>query len=536
MPQQNRSFTVMPALSGYRLDKALADLLRGDGVSRSAINQWIRAGRVELNNEPASSPSRKVQEGDRIELWMEAGGPALQARPGQLDVLWEDDDVALINKPAGLSAHPTSSGGETTLSHLLLHRYPQLAGPDPLRPGIVHRLDKETTGLMLIGLSPRGRERLSRDFAERRVHKEYLALVNGLPREATGRIDAPLGRDPDAPARMAVVSKNGKEAVSSYEVLASFPERGLSLLRVAIHTGRTHQIRVHLAEIGHPLVGDRVYGPKAHAELKLEQPRLARLATRQMLHAWRLAFLHPVSKERLSFSQAVPKDFYRLLLQAFVRLQRVGVTGAVGSGKTALTRLISRDKIPRWSADEAVSELYAPGEDGWEMLRRTFGDRFVPDESAPVDKERLFAAMIESQELREEILEVVHPLVRHRLERFWRQQADRRVALAEIPLLVEAGWQESKAFDAVVGIFCPDRRRKDWLRQNRGWSDSMISRMEAWQLPQGEKLRSVGLPVDNSGDWASLAEKARQVRSALLWLRRRRLSRFLHWLHGAGVL
>ena len=537
MAQRNASFEVPSDLAGHRLDKVLTEHLREAGVSRSKAVQWIRSGRVKIGGETASSPSRRVVQGDRIDLWAEeVVGGGLQGRPGQLDILWEDQDLALINKPPGLSVHPVGSEEETTLAHLLLHRYPQLRGPDPMRPGIVHRLDKDTTGLMLVGLSPRAQERLSRAFAERRVSKEYLALVHGIPEKAAGSIEAPLGRDPRSPSRMAVATEDGKEARSSYQVMASFPDKNLSLLRVVIHTGRTHQIRVHLASIGHPVLGDRAYGPQAFAALQSEQCRLAGFATRYMLHAWRLEFIHPASGERLAFTQRVPRDYYRLLLQAFVRLQRVGITGAVGSGKTALTRLISADKIPWWSADDAVSELYAPGRDGWEMLRRTFGERFVPDETAPVDKERLFAAMLESPELRQEILEIVHPLVRHRLERFWRQQADKRVALAEIPLLVEAGWHRSKALDAVVGIYCPDQRRREWLRQKRGWSEEMISRMESWQHPQEEKLRQVDLPVDNPGEWESLAEKAGQVRSALLWLRRRKLRRFLDWLHGAGVL
>jgi 23S rRNA pseudouridine1911/1915/1917 synthase len=330
---------------------------------------------------------------------------------------------------------------------------------------------------------------------------------------------------------MRVDPGEGKAALSSYRLLRFFPDKEISLLQVRIHTGRTHQIRVHMSHMGHPLLGDRIYGPQAFAEFQRRFSRsTAKWVQRQMLHAWRIGFIPVERREAVVLTQPLPRDFLRMLLHLEKRVQRVGITGVVGSGKSALTRLLSGDKISRWDADESVARLYTPGESGWEMLRRSFGDRYVPDADSPVDKKRLFREMSESETLRREVQELIHPLVRGDLEDFFRSCEGRRMALAEVPLLLESGGRWDGLFDVVVGVFCSDALRRRRLQENRGMDPETIRRMESWQASQEDKLRKADLILSNPGDWQGLERAAASLDSVLAGLRRRRMHRFLDWL------
>ena len=437
---QREEYRHEASTSGQRLDRYWTEYLSGSGWSRTVIRKWIEGGRALVNEAICRDPSHRVREGDLLVLEAEEPEKGLRPEEAPLDIRWRDSHLAVVNKPPGLSVHPAGGEKEPTLAHRLLHHFPWLRDEGDARPGIVHRLDKDTSGLMVVALSPTGREVMARQLSRREVDKEYLALVHGRTDFDSGEIAAPVGRDPVKRHMMRVDPGEGKAALSSYRLLRFFPDKEISLLQVRIHTGRTHQIRVHMSHMGHPLLGDRIYGPQAFAEFQRRFPRTtAKWVQRQMLHAWRIGFTPVEAREDVVLTQPLPRDFLRMLLHLEKRVQRVGITGVVGSGKSALTRLLSGDKIPCWDADESVARLYTPGESGWEMLRRSFGDRYVPDADSPVDKKRLFREMSESESLRREVQELIHPLVRGDLEDFFRSCEGRRMALAEVPLLLESG-------------------------------------------------------------------------------------------------
>ncbi|MCF8085494.1 MAG: dephospho-CoA kinase [Desulfohalobiaceae bacterium] len=523
--------------SGERLDRYWSAYLSGSGWSRTRIRKWIEGGKARVNEAVCRDPSYRVRQGDALALEAEEPAPGLSPDPGALDIRWRDSHLAVVNKPPGLSVHPGGGEQEPTLAHRLLHHFPWLRDEGDARPGIVHRLDKDTSGLMTVALSPEGRKAMARQLARRNVAKEYLALVHGRPDPESGEITVPVGRDPAKRHRMRASQAEGKEARSEYQVLRFFPDKEVSLVRVRIHTGRTHQIRVHMASIGHPLLGDRIYGPQAFAAFKRRFSQTsARFVSRQMLHSWRIGFIPVGSSQAVSLTQPLPKDFWRVLVHLEKRTQRVGITGVLGSGKSALTGLLSGDRVPRWDADESVARLYAPGEPGWEMLRRSFGERYVPHARSPVDKKRLLREMSESESIRREVQALIHPLVMGDLEDFFRSCRGYGMALAEVPLLLESGGREEGLFDVVVGVYCPDQLRRQRLREKRGMDPDTIRSMESWQASQEEKLRNADLVLTNPGDWQGLERAAAGLHSVLAGLRRRRLHRFLDWLRRSGCL
>lgn len=307
---------------GSRLDRCVAAHL---DLPRNRVQRWIREGRVRLNG-AASKPSAPVAAGDRLEVEIpERRDDRLHPEPGEVDVLYEDTALVVVNKRPGITVHPGAGRSSGTLVHHLLARYPEIAGVGgPGRPGIVHRLDKGTSGVLVVARTPEAYRRLSRDFAARRVAKRYLAVVYGDPGPA-GRVELPIGRHPTRRKEMAV-RRGGRPASTSYRTLAC--AAGLALLEVDLGTGRTHQIRVHLKSLGHPLIGDPTYGEARWKGLpKRVQPRL-RDFPRPALHAWRLAFSHPDDGRRVAFEAPVPEDIAELW---------VGVTGQpmpdLGSGE-----------------------------------------------------------------------------------------------------------------------------------------------------------------------------------------------------------
>ncbi len=292
---------------GIRLDRFLAARL---DLPRNQIQKWLAAGQILVAGESAK-PAQRLNGGETISV---APPPASDdrviAEPGDLSLLFEDSDLLVIDKPAGLTVHPGAGRRSGTLVNRLVDRFPEILGVGgPGRPGIVHRLDKDTTGVLVVARSPLAYQALSKAFAERRVSKSYLAIVYGQPRIAAGRVDLPIGRHPQRRKEMAVRPR-GRDAASRFRTLAS--ASGLSLLEVAIETGRTHQIRVHLKAIGHPLVGDPVYGENRFKTLRGPVRDAARRFSRPALHAWRLELEHPRSGERLSFASPVPTDLREL--------------------------------------------------------------------------------------------------------------------------------------------------------------------------------------------------------------------------------
>ena len=289
-------------LAGLRLDQALVRLL--PAYSRSRLQEWVRTAHV-LVDGAACTPKDKVWGGERIELRAEADA-ACEDVPQDipLAVVHEDIQLLVIDKPAGLVVHPGSGNPRGTLLNALLHHAPALATLP--RAGIVHRLDKDTSGLLAVAKTLEAHASLVRQLQARSVRREYLAVVAGVP-PPHGQVEAPIGRHPSARTRMAVVAR-GKPALTHFRVRRS--GGGWALVECRLETGRTHQIRVHMRSIGHPVVGDPVYG---NAKLPRNLPECARAFPRQALHAARLELVHPVSGERLAFSAPLPRDLAALI-------------------------------------------------------------------------------------------------------------------------------------------------------------------------------------------------------------------------------
>ncbi len=294
--------TVPAELAGQRLDQALARMFPEH--SRSRLQLWLREGHIQLDSR-AAMPKQKIWGGEQVRLVPQLGPEDMANRPESigLTVVFEDASVIVINKPAGLVVHPGTGNWQGTMLNALLHRAPELARIP--RAGIVHRLDKDTSGLLVVARTLEAQTDLVRQLQARTVKRDYLALVYGAIENA-GEIEAPIGRDPRARTRMAV-TPGGKPALTRYRVLERF--EGATLLECSLSTGRTHQIRVHLHSLGHPIVGDPVY--------RLSGRRRGAAAIdafqRQALHALRLAFVHPASGQLVSFESPLPEDMRELI-------------------------------------------------------------------------------------------------------------------------------------------------------------------------------------------------------------------------------
>lgn len=284
------SQTVGPEDQGQRLDQFLVAL---DGsVSRAEIQRQIRDGRVSIDGLPVLQPAYRLRVNESV-AWQPKEKALLRPQALSLDILYEDDEVLAVDKPAGLVVHPgAGTGGSTTLVEGLLATRALPASDDPARPGIVHRIDKETTGVLVVAKTDHALTVLKRQFADRCVEKRYLAIVAGTFDESEGCIDAPVGRDPRAPRRMAV-RLDGRPAQTEFRVLKR--QSGRTFLLVRPRTGRTHQIRVHFKYIGHPVVGDGLYGGPPNEDL--------------LLHSWKLTILHPATGAPLTFEAPPPPVF-----------------------------------------------------------------------------------------------------------------------------------------------------------------------------------------------------------------------------------
>lgn len=300
-PQEHIAWT--NATKGERLDKLVTARL-GERFSRSQLQSFIEGGHVTVNGETARS-SLRLKGGEQILVAPPPPPPAdsIQAEAIDLDVLYEDADIAVIHKPAGLVVHPGTGNWGGTLANAILSRWPQVAEMNysPERRGIVHRLDKDTSGVMVLALKSGSLRRLMMQFQKRSVEKEYLALVEKDPPTPIGRIDVPILRDPKRRQRM-MAARDGRPAVSEYEVIERF-ETGRALVRIKLLTGRTHQIRVHMLFIGAPVVGDTLYGYRKQRDN----------LRGQWLHAQKLCFDHPRTGERMCFEAPLPERLQTVL-------------------------------------------------------------------------------------------------------------------------------------------------------------------------------------------------------------------------------
>ena len=285
---------------GARLDRALADM--NSDVSRSEIQRDILAGRVAVDDAVVKQRSYRVREGERLR-WESTSKPVLDPRPLDVGILFEDEQIVVVDKPVGLVVHPGAGTKRTTLVEGLLVGRNLPPSDDPTRPGIVHRLDKDTSGVLLVAKTPEALQSIQAQFAGRTTSKTYVAVVRGIVTEEEGWIDAPIGRDPRVPSRMAV-QPGGRQAQTGFSVLRRMDDA--TLLVVRPRTGRTHQIRVHCRYIDHPVAGDRIYGG---AGGRAAGPAAPEAGPRLMLHAWRLEIEHPASGERERFEAPIPPDF-----------------------------------------------------------------------------------------------------------------------------------------------------------------------------------------------------------------------------------
>lgn len=298
---------VAPERAGTRLDQFLAQSL---GWSRARLQKLLKAGLVTVNG-AARPAAYRVRAAETVTVQVPPPEPShLAPEALALDIIFEDRDLLVLNKPPGLVVHPGAGHRQGTLLNALLHHCPELQEIGEVsRPGLVHRLDKDTSGLLVVAKTALAHQSLVGQFAARETHKTYLALVWGRLAEPEGRIDKEIGRHPSQRHKMSVHARRGKSAATRWRVLQEFPGP-LTLVELTIETGRTHQIRVHLASLGHPVLGDATYG--GGVSRLAGAPKLAGLKPlvhRQLLHAWRLEVRHPRSDERLSWEAPLPEDF-----------------------------------------------------------------------------------------------------------------------------------------------------------------------------------------------------------------------------------
>jgi len=314
-------FLVAPLEEGLRLDLFLAGKV--PGLSRAQVQRAVADGRVLLNDRPIKA-ARRVRTGDAVAVYIPEAKPyGVTGEPIPLTILYEDSSLLVIDKPAGMVVHPAAGHAAGTLVNALLHHCRDLSGiGGVLRPGIVHRLDKGTSGLLVAAKSDTAHQGLAAQFKRHEVKKTYLALVYGNPRTDGGRIEAAVGRHPTDRKKMSTTSRQGRDAVSIWRIRERFGP--VALLEVDIVTGRTHQIRVHLTDIGYPVVGDKLYGGAGRIKGIEDAALRARIKglDRQALHAWRLCFAHPLTGETLEFSSPLPEDIASLCALLRERMKR----------------------------------------------------------------------------------------------------------------------------------------------------------------------------------------------------------------------
>ena len=309
------STTITAEMDGWRLDRALAALV--PTLSRERIKALISTGQVALGGATARDPSAKARTGAAYTLTIPEPTPAkAEAQDIPLNIVFEDDHLLVLDKAAGLVVHPAAGNLDGTLVNALLHHCAgRLSGIGGVaRPGIVHRIDKDTSGLLVVAKTDRAHEGLAKQFAAHSIERRYIAIVNGLPNPVNGTVDAALARSPQNRKKIAIVDADrGKRAVTHYRLIQ--PLKDAALVECQLETGRTHQVRVHMASIGHALLGDPVYGrtKPAHREILKELG-----FHRQALHAAVIGFVHPVDRKICRFESKIPDDMQRLFIKLVV--------------------------------------------------------------------------------------------------------------------------------------------------------------------------------------------------------------------------
>jgi 23S rRNA pseudouridine1911/1915/1917 synthase len=310
--QDKNAFTILVESpdSGKRLDRYIASCI--SDCSRSIATHLIRTGKIRVQG-MVRKPGYRVKTGDEISGCIPPPEPVLfKPEPIPIEILHEDDEIIVINKQPGIVVHPAPGHHSGTLVNALLHHCPRLNGiGGALRPGIVHRLDKDTSGVLVVAKNDRAHIHLSRQFKSRRVKKEYLALVYGKMEPDSGSVSLPIGRHPVDRKKMSTNSRKCRVAETMWQTRERFELA--SLIEVNLKTGRTHQIRVHCAAIKHPVMGDKVYGPRKRGKNVTYNKNLIESIPRQMLHAWRIGLTHPVTEKMVSFEAPIPSDMQTIL-------------------------------------------------------------------------------------------------------------------------------------------------------------------------------------------------------------------------------
>lgn len=340
--QSYKNWTVPNELAGLRLDAALARL--APEFSRSRLTAWIKENYVTVNSRIVP-PKYKLIGGETIQVAIQQDESQLAFTPEAmaLDIIYEDASVLVLNKPAGLVVHPAAGNWQGTLLNGLLAYCPALAQVP--RAGIVHRLDKDTSGLMVVAKTMRAQTHLVRQLQARTVKRTYRAVADGIV-PYDGKIETLIGRDPHNRTRMAVVPFGGKEAITHVKVLERYAD--FSYIECQLETGRTHQIRVHMKAAGHPLAGDPLYGNPRHPATAEAKAAIKAMA-RQALHAYRLSFIHPQTQEKVQFEAVLPEDIYHLL--SVLRLQ-AGMDSAIKNADEWQQRLTGDEDEEDWDDDD----------------------------------------------------------------------------------------------------------------------------------------------------------------------------------------
>ncbi|MBR4741644.1 MAG: dephospho-CoA kinase [Desulfovibrio sp.] len=476
------TFTPNCAEQGLRLDRFLAQKLN---ASRVQVRQAIENGNCNIDGHVSLKPDLKIVGQPQIAITLQNIPSTLNAEDGPVDILYADTEIIVVNKPHGLTVHPCPSQPKNTLIQRLIARFPDLATMLGPRPGIVHRIDKDTSGLLLIARTEKIRLLFTNLFAEHKIHKEYLALVHGVP-PLTGNCNLPIGRHPTQKTKMAVLP-NGKTAQTHWERLWVAPDNTISLLKVVITTGRTHQIRVHLAHLGFPLLGDSTYGTDQG---------------RQMLHAHKLSFLHPVNQTNCTFVCPPPSDFIQAALEHTHLLQKIVITGNPASGKSWVTQYFAKHGYPTFSADEEVAKLYTQKNGLPDWLANHGGQDLVTDDG--IDRAKIMQKLQKDPIFKRELEAILHKSVHERLQKFW-QTANSPIAFAEIPLWFECSFHDNVL---TICVTAPQEERFRRLAQNRGWSMEKAATIESWQWEEGRKARASDFVLDNDTDIPTLAKKA----------------------------
>lgn len=509
--------TVSRALHGKRLDQALKAAL--PEISRAAIQKAVKAGACAIDAETVSDPACKLKYGQTVKLDLPQNDASLLAEEGELSVIWQDDWLAVVNKPAALSVHPCPSCPENTLCQRLLFHFPQLSEQGGERPGIVHRLDKDTSGVILIALTEQSRLKFAEAFSERKIDKTYLALVYGKAPE-TGECHEPIGRHETLKIKMAVIPENrgGKTARTTWRRLWYCSEANVSLLEVKIYTGRTHQIRVHLSHLGYPLLGDKAYAPKF----------VQNMAPRQMLHAWKVSFLHPQTAVEMNFCVMPPEDFFGVIQKNCLQAPLVVITGSQGSGKSTFAAMLADFGLPLISADAVVADLYKNAGPVAQWLKKNNYGSCLAD--GAVSKAALLEAMTANPELRPKLEEYAHALVFAEIDNFYKSHCKEDVAavLAEVPLYFESGGKKKyPVVPYVIGVNCGAKIRWERLAKNRGWDMQKIQTIEAWQWPEEKKMQASDLVVNNFGNETDLRNEALKAFNLLESMREKKIERLM---------